>query len=119
RYEESERTAFHVSNADGEIFGEIVFGPDIYPGRSVVDPNSALSLDAAAAHELTHYHRCRDKSQLLGIDVEDLDEALTTLQAIGRYRRHLKDQDVLQLVSDAIQRIQLHIELDDSCATSV
>ena len=58
RYEQKARTVFLVSkDEDGEDYGEVVFGPDIYPGESVIDPNSALSLQAAAAHELTHFHR--------------------------------------------------------------
>jgi hypothetical protein len=48
RYDSSARTAFRVGRDEGgEDFGEIVFGPDIYPGGSVIDPNSALSLSAA------------------------------------------------------------------------
>src|SRR5262249_23584135 len=63
RYEPSSRTVFWVRQEEsGGQYGEIVFGPDIYPGPSVIDPNSALSLDAAAAHELTHYHRWKDKT---------------------------------------------------------
>src|SRR5882672_10037977 len=65
RYDQSSRTVFRVSvDGSGVEFGEVVFGSDIYPGSSVVDPNSALSLDAAAAHELTHYHRWRDKTAI-------------------------------------------------------
>jgi hypothetical protein len=74
-----------------------------------VDPNSALSVDAAAAHELTHYHRWRDKSDLKEPKLEYLDEALTSLQAIARYTQHLSETDKAQLVADAIQRIQLFV----------
>lgn len=110
RYEPNSRTAFHVSvDESGAQYGEVVFGPDIYPGSSVVDPNSALSLDAAAAHELTHYHRWKDNTALSGEILEQLDEALTSLQAISRYDRQLNDTDVRQLVADAIQRVQLFI----------
>ena len=116
RYEEGARTAFWVRQEEsGEQYGEIVFGPDIYPGRSVVDPNSALSLDAAAAHELTHYHRWKDKTALPKDLTEHLDEALTSLQAIMRYYQHLSEPDVRQLISDAIQRLQLYVqELEDA-----
>ena len=111
RYEAGARTVFHVCEEDnGEQYGEIVFGPDIYPGHSVVDPNSALSLDAAAAHELTHYHRWKDKTALPEDSMEHLDEALTSLQAIMRYDRHLSDPDVRQLICDAIQRLQLYVQ---------
>lgn len=110
RYEQSARTAFRVRQEEsGEQYGEIVFGPDIYPGPSVIDPNSALSLDAAAAHELTHYHRWKDKTALPKDSMEYLDEALTSLQAVMRYDRHLSEHDVRQLVCDAIQRLQLYI----------
>src|SRR5215203_6612210 len=63
RYEETGKTVFQVvyNEAGGEEYGEIICGPDIYPGRSVIDPNSALGLQAAAVHELTHYYRWKDK----------------------------------------------------------
>jgi len=110
RYDPDARTVFCVTfDDDGHEFGEIVFGPDIYPGQSVVDPNSALSLDAAAAHELTHYHRWKDKTALASGDQEHLDEALTSLQAIFRYHGRLSENDVRQLVADAMQRVQLFV----------
>ena len=109
RYEGSSRTVFRVSRdcADNE-FGEIVFGPDIYPGQSVADPNSALSLKAAVAHELTHFHRWQDLRAISDIAQEHLDEALTSLEAIIRYKSMLNDQDITQLVHDAMQRLRLH-----------
>ncbi len=111
RHEPNARTVFRVDHDDsGQEFGEIVFGPDIYPGAGVVDPNSALSLDAASAHELTHYHRWRNKAALSDDTLDHMDEALTSLEAILRYGRHLRDLDVLQLVSDALQRLQLYLQ---------
>jgi hypothetical protein len=120
RYEPSGRTIFFVRQEEsGEQFGEIVFGPDIYPGPSVIDPNSALSLDAAAAHELTHYHRWKDKTALPKESMQHLDEALTSLQAVMRYDRHLSEHDVRQLICDAIQRLQLYIrEWDENQQTN-
>jgi len=110
RYDESSRTVFRTScDEKGEEYGEIVIGPDIYPGSSVVDPNSALSLEAAAAHELTHYYRWKDKIELAADKSEHLDEALTSLQAIMRYDKHLNEADVKQLASDAFQRLRLYI----------
>lgn len=110
RHEDGKRTAFHVTrDEDGNDFGEIVFGPDIYPGGSVVDPNSGLSLLAAAAHELTHYYRWRDKTQLDDPAQEHLDEALTSLEAISRYERHLSPIDVRLLTADAILRVRLYV----------
>jgi hypothetical protein len=111
RYEAESPTVFRVEHdASGVEYGEIAFGPDIYPGEGVVDPNSSLSLDAAAAHELTHYQRWRNKAALNDIAMIHLDEALTSLEAIVRYERHLNSQDVRQLVADAIQRLRLHAE---------
>ena len=111
RHESGARTVFRVAQDDnGEYYGEIVFGPDIYPGSSVVDPNSALSLDAAAAHELTHYYRWENKSALDDESLGYLDEALTSLQAIARYGEFMNATDLRGLVSDAMQRIQLHLE---------
>lgn len=110
RYEANARTVFRVSRDESGEYGEIVFGPDIYPGSSIVDPNSALSLEAAAAHELTHYHRWKDKIALPGDAVEHIDEALTSLQAIVRYGPHLSEADMRQLVSDATQRLQLYLQ---------
>lgn len=121
RYEETERTAFHIVISDtGEENGEIICGPDIYPGRSMIDPNSALGLEAAAVHELTHYYRWKDKIELQDRSLEHLDEALTSLQAILRYYENINDQDVRQLVSDAAQRLQLYIQtLSDSNADNI
>jgi hypothetical protein len=109
RYEASAHTGFRVAHDESGEYGEIVFGPDVYPGASIIDPNSALSLDAAVAHELTHYYRWRDKRELRADGMIHLDEALTSLEASVRYEIFLKPHDLRQLVSDAIQRIQLHV----------
>jgi len=111
RHDETVLTGFRISHDEtGNEFGEVVFGPDIYPGRSVVDPNSALSLDSAAAHELAHYYRWRDKRELpSGHEMTPLDEALTSLEAILRYEPQLKAQDIRMLVSDAVQRINIYV----------
>jgi hypothetical protein len=111
RHEADVRTAFRVSIDDsGNHYGEVVFGPDIYPGTSVVDPNSALSLQAAAAHELTHYHRWRDKTSISEEELEHIDEALTSLEAVLRYDHQLNRTDVRVLVSDAMQRLRLYVK---------
>jgi hypothetical protein len=109
RYEANSRTVFRVGvdEQSGTQCGEIVFGPDIYPGGNIIDPNSALSMDAAAAHELTHFYRWKDKAALEGDFFEHIDEALTSLEAICRYGGHLNETDKLRLVCDAIQRLQL------------
>ncbi len=107
RYEEGARTVFHVVREEAEEYGEIVFGPDIYPGQCVVDVNSTLNLKAAAAHELTHFHRWINTRALDYTVMPLLDEALTSLEAVLRYERHLSEQDIRELVSDALQRLHL------------
>jgi hypothetical protein len=116
RYTPDNRTVFRVSIDDdtGEEFGQILFGPDIYPGRNTVDANSALSMDAAAAHEVTHYHRWKDKQALPEDELEHVDEALTSLQAIQRFGDRLNLTDIRQLVADAIARITLHLAAHDT-----
>jgi hypothetical protein len=101
---------------EGEV-GKIYFGPDIYPGTSVIDPNSALSMPAAVAHELSHLARWRDKTEYpLGF-YRHLDEAMTSLDAALRYWNNLGVDDVQTLVRDAMQRIQLQFaELGDADA---
>lgn len=94
----------------GEAYAEIVFGPDIYPGVGVADPNSSLSMQAAAAHELSHFHRWKDKTEVSNADLAELDEALASLEAILRYPKQLNDHEVRQLVADAIQRLQIYAQ---------
>lgn len=62
-------------------------------------------MKAAAAHELSHYHRWRDTTEL---PVGYLDEALTSLDAALRYSRALSSHEVQQLIRDPIKRISLH-----------
>jgi hypothetical protein len=110
RHDPTSVTAFRVTTDDaGNTYGEIVFGADIYPGTSVADPNSALSLEGAAAHELTHFHRWSDKSAISDETLEHVDEALTSLQAILRYDHKLSRTDIRGLVSDATQRLRLYV----------
>lgn len=106
RYEPGARTRFRVEQtADGEL-AEIVFGPDLYPGQNIIDPNSSLDITAAAAHELVHYYRWENKTELDGESLIEIDEALTSLGAIVHFQEHLGGQQIRQLVSDAIQRLQ-------------
>lgn len=107
RHGEGERTRCRVYIEDGDTLCEVVFGADIFPGTSVVDPNSSLSMQAAAAHELTHYHRWLNKTELDGENLVEIDEALTSLEAVLRYSSSLNETEVKQLVADAIQRLQL------------
>jgi hypothetical protein len=102
------RTCFRlIDDGNGGETVEITFGEDLYPGASVADPNSSLSMLAAAAHEVTHFHRWSDKTELAAEALGEIDEALTSLQAILRFPKQLSDHDVRQLVADAIQRLQM------------
>jgi hypothetical protein len=107
RYEPNSRTVFRVPALEGEEECEITFGEDVYPGAGVVDPNSSLSMLAAVAHEVTHFHRWRDKTEIVADELVEIDEALTSLEAILRFPRNLNDHDIRQLVADAIQRLQI------------
>ncbi|WP_157083470.1 hypothetical protein [Bradyrhizobium manausense] len=113
RHEPSARTRFRVTVENEETLAEIVFGPDIYPGTSVVDPNSSLSMQAAAAHELCHYYRWRDKTEVEDGVLVHVDEALTSLEAVLRFPK-LGEHDIRQLVSDAIQRLQIFVQEKNS-----
>ena len=112
RHEAAARTRFRVANENDEVVAEIVFGPDIYPGKGVVDPNSSLSMPAAVAHELCHLYRWRDKTEINEEALAHVDEALTSLEAVLRFPK-LGDHDIRQLVSDAIQRLQLFVQNKD------
>lgn len=116
RHDPEGRTVFRVvppeQSETGEEFGEIVFGPDIYPGPGLANPNTILSMQAAAAHELAHYHRWLNKTQLDGTDRIDLDEALTSLEAVMRYEHTLSRVDVRELVADAHFRLSKDIGED-------
>jgi hypothetical protein len=110
RFEPGARTVFRVARDQqtGEEYGEIVFGPDNYPGTNIVDPNSSLDLEAAAAHELTHLYRWRNMQELGDGTLEHLDEALTSLQAIATFTT-LRPLEVRQLAADALQRLRLYL----------
>ena len=110
RYAAGEATRCRVYEQDSETICEIVYGADIFPGTSVVDPNSSLSMRAAAAHELSHFHRWRDKTELYGEHLTEIDEALTSLDAVQRYQAHLSENEVRQLVADAMQRLQVFVQ---------
>ncbi|MFI8594656.1 hypothetical protein ACIGCK_09560 [Microbacterium sp. NPDC078428] len=108
RFEDGASTAFRVETDLGETYGIVVFGRDIYPGTSIIDPNSALSMKAAAAHELSHFHRWTDQTQLPEEHLEHLDEALTSLDAALRYSAQLSAHEIQQLTRDAMQRLQMY-----------
>lgn len=110
RYEEGTRTRFVTSIDDaGDEFGEVVFSSDVYPGGNLVNPNASLSLDGAAAHELAHYYRWLNKSDLPHGHLTHIDEAMTSLEAALRYSGKLSPNDIQGLISDALHRLRLHV----------
>jgi hypothetical protein len=110
RHEADARTRFRVENTlEGET-AEIVFGPDIFPGTNIVDPNSSLGMRAACAHELVHYYRWRDATELPQDELVEIDEALTSLGAILHFQNHFSETEIRQLVSDAAQRLARFVQ---------
>lgn len=118
RYEEGTKTRF-VTGVDeaGEEYGEIVFSADIYPGTNLANPNASLSLDGAAAHELAHFYRWVNKSELPHGELVHIDEAMTSLEAALRFAGKLSHADVQGLISDALHRLRLHVAQLVSCPT--
>lgn len=109
RYDATARTVFRSLNDGDEVNHEIVFGPDIFPGAAIADPNACLSMRCAAAHELTHKARHDDLTEINELELEDIDEALTSLGAILRFQVELTGHEIRELISDAIQRLMLHV----------
>lgn len=101
------RTRFVVEDGDDGEVGKVYFGPDVYPGAGVADPNSALSMKAAVAHEISHFHRWRDATELPLGQFTHLDEALTSLDAALRFSKDLSPHEIGQLIRDAVHRLQL------------
>lgn len=109
RYDEASRTAFRpIQGADG-INHEIVFGPDIFPGPAIADPNACLSARSAAAHELSHKARHDNLTEINELELEDIDEAMTSLTAVLQFQGDLSNQEIRELVSDAIQRLMMYV----------
>ncbi|QSB01766.1 hypothetical protein JWZ98_02030 [Methylomonas sp. EFPC1] len=119
RYEAGSRTRFiEAVDDDGEEYGEIVFSDDIYPGTNLVNPNASLSLPGAAAHELSHYHRWRNKSELPHGELTHIDEAMTSLEAALRFSANLGQGDIQGLISDSLHRLRLYLaELENQNET--
>jgi hypothetical protein len=107
RFVDGDRTRFRVAQEEQEEIVEIIFGRDLYPGAGVVDPNSSLSMAAAAAHEITHWQRWVNKTEIAQEDMFEIDEAMTSLEAAMRFHAKLSEHDVRQLIADAIQRLQI------------
>jgi hypothetical protein len=114
KYENGSATRF-VFKLDeyGEEYGEIIFSEDIYPGKNMVNPNAALSLKGAAAHELAHYYRWQDKTELPHGHLTHIDEAMTSLEAALRFHANLDVTDLQGLISDSLQRLRLFVSDND------
>src|SRR5712664_1438149 len=90
RHVPGKRTCFIVTaGLGGEDVAEVCFGPDIHPGGAILDPNSIMSPRAAAAHEIAHYHRWADGTELPHGPLDNIDEALTSLAAVLRFQDRL------------------------------
>lgn len=110
RYEEGNRTRFVVAvDEGGEEYGEIVFSEDVYPGQNHANPNASLSLDGAAAHELAHYYRWVNKSELPHGHLTHIDEAMTSLEAALRFSGKLSEGDIQGLISDSLHRLRVYV----------
>ncbi len=108
------RTRFRPIAGDPVVNHEILFGPDIYPGANIGNPNSCLSMRAAVVHELTHKVRHDNGFEVNEPELEHIDEALTSLSAILQFQRKLEDFEILELVSDAVQRLQEYVVLQQN-----
>jgi hypothetical protein len=65
-------------------------------------------MKAAVAHEISHFHRWKDRTELpLGVH-RDLDEALASIDAALRFSGQLSSHEIQQLIRDAMQRLQMH-----------
>tara|TARA_R110002124_G_scaffold117575_2_gene274643 strand:+ start:2589 stop:3056 length:468 start_codon:yes stop_codon:yes gene_type:complete len=109
RYEADSATLFRPKNDEDEYDHEIVFGPDIFPGNAVNDPNSLLGVRGAVAHELAHKFRHSDLTEINEPELTHLDEALTSLSAILRFHDDLDPHEIRQLISDAVHRLQSYV----------
>lgn len=110
RHEGGTRTRFVISvDENGDEYGEVIFSDDIYPGPNHANPNATLSLGGAAAHELAHYYRWINKSELPHGHLTHIDEAMTSLEAALRFSAKLSESDIQGLISDSLHRLRLYV----------
>jgi hypothetical protein len=50
-----------------------------------------------------------DGRELTDDNLAEIDEALTSLEAIARFAGHLSEHDIRMLVGDAIQRLLMYV----------
>ena len=106
-YDADGRTRFRVRIEEGEEIQEIIYGPDILPGVNIINPNATLGIREAAMHELCHAYRHEEQSEIDDPRLEHVDEALTSLYAVGRFAEKLTPAEVRNLVADAIHRLTI------------
>ncbi len=111
-YDDTKHTNFHTIKEGEQDIPEIVFGPDVYPAANAINPNQSLLMQAAAAHEICHYHRWKDKTEINDMEHVELDEAFTSLDAFLRFPQ-LSDHERRQLVADAMQRLAMYAHRKD------
>lgn len=109
-YDPISQTVFRVRMEGQEEICEIAYGPDIYPGTGIANANSQLGMKGAVAHEICHFHRHRNLTELNDERLRHIDEAMTSLEAIGRFPRDLSDHDARELAADALQRLRLFVQ---------
>src|SRR5258708_24410433 len=108
RHVPGKRTCFVVTAGPEGDVAEICFGPDIHPGGGILDPNSIMTPQAAAAHEIAHYHRWAEGTEPPQGALDNIDEALTRLTAGLRFHDKLEWIDTRQLISHSVQRLEMH-----------
>jgi hypothetical protein len=67
-------------------------------------------MKGAVAHEISHFHRHRNLTELNDERLRHIDEAMTSLEAIGRFPRELSDHDTRELAADALHRLRLFVQ---------
>jgi hypothetical protein len=98
-------TRFIVRGQGADVYGVIVVAGDLYPRRGdVANPNSTIDAPSAAAHEITHFYRWQSGTEL---SRGPLDEAITSLEAVCRFRRDLNPVQIEALISDALYRLNI------------
>lgn len=109
-YEPGGQTVFRARVEDQQEICEIAYGPDIFPGTGIANANAQLGMKGAVAHEICHFYRHRNLTELNDERLRHIDEAMTSLEAIGRFPRDLNDHDMRELAADALQRLRLFVQ---------
>ena len=97
-------------DADSNRVGKLVVAADFLPGNADPMPNSMVDDLATAAHELMHIVRWRYQHELDYKKHRDLEEAFTSLQAAVFFCKDLREQQLVMLANDAMQRLLSHTD---------